>query len=138
MKIAVTYENGNVFGHFGHAEQFKIYEIENGAVVASEVVDTNGSGHGALAQFLCDMGVNALICGGVGMGARIALDEAGIKLMPGVSGSADDAVQSYISGTLNFNPDAQCNHHHESGHECEPHECGGHCGEDKHGCGGNH
>jgi hypothetical protein len=30
MKIAVTYENGMIFQHFGHTEQFKIYETENG------------------------------------------------------------------------------------------------------------
>ena len=138
MKVAVTYENGNVFGHFGHTEQFKIYEVENGEVLSGEVVDTFGSGHGALAQFLSDRDVNALICGGIGMGARIALEQAGIFLMPGVSGSADEAVKSFAEGNLVFNPDAKCNHHHEGEHGCGSHDCGGHCGEDKHGCGGNH
>ena len=52
MKIAVTYENGQVFQHFGHTEQFKVYNVENGAVTASAVEPTNGSGHGALAGFL--------------------------------------------------------------------------------------
>lgn len=134
MKIAVTYENGNVFGHFGRTEQFKIYEIEDGKIAASEIVDTNGSGHGALALFLKNNGVNALICGGIGMGARIALGEVGIDLMPGVSGNADEAVNSYILGELDFNPDVQCNHHHEGEHHCGSHGCGG----DKHGCSGNH
>ena len=52
MKIAVTYENGQVFQHFGHTAQFKIYEAQEGRVLPSQVVDTNGSGHGALAAFL--------------------------------------------------------------------------------------
>ena len=83
MKIAVTYENGQVFQHFGHTEQFKVYEVENGKIVKSEIVDTNGQGHGALAEFLLNGGVEVLICGGIGGGARNALAEAGIELYPG-------------------------------------------------------
>ena len=135
MKIAVTYQNGLVFQHFGHSEAFKIYEIENGEVKNAEVAPTNGSGHGALAGFLKQHGVNALICGGIGGGARTALAEAGIELYPGVSGSADAAVNSLLNGTLLYNPDTVCaHHHHEDGHDCGSHSCG----EDKHGCAGNH
>ena len=100
MKIAVTYENGQVFQHFGHTEQFKLYEVEDGRVVSSQVVDTNGSGHGALAGFLQQAGVSALICGGIGGGARTALAEAGIVLYPGVSGNADAAVEALLAGSL--------------------------------------
>ena len=60
MKIAVTYENGNVFQHFGHTEAFKVYDIEDGKIKSSEVIPTNGSGHGALAGFLKDLGVSTL------------------------------------------------------------------------------
>ena len=92
MKLAVTYENGQIFQHFGHTEQFKIYEVADGKIVSEEVVDTNGSGHGALAGFLMQHGVEALICGGIGGGAQAALAEVGIKLYGGVSGEADAAV----------------------------------------------
>ena len=88
MKIAVTYENGQVFQHFGHCEQFKLYDAADGAVTSSQVVSAAGSGHGALAGFLQSHGVDALICGGIGAGARTALAEAGIQLYPGVSGGA--------------------------------------------------
>ena len=119
MKIAVTYENGSVFQHFGHSEQFKIYQAEEGTVVSSEVVGTNGNGHGALAGFLKEMGVETLICGGIGGGARNALDEAGIQLYPGVSGDADKAVEALLKGTLSYDPDTMCSHHHEGeGHDC--------------------
>ena len=139
MKIAVTYENGQVFGHFGHTAQFKLYEVEDGAVKSAQVIDTQGSGHGALAQLLSAHEIDALICGGIGMGARIALAEAGIDLMPGVVGNADEAVANYLAGNLEFDPNAKCNHHHHEGeHNCGSHACGGHCGEDKHGCSGNH
>ncbi|MBQ5646233.1 MAG: DNA-binding protein, partial [Treponema sp.] len=66
MKIAVTYDNGQIFQHFGHTKQFKIYEIDNGTIVNSEIVDTNGQGHGALADFLSNHEVKTLICGGIG------------------------------------------------------------------------
>lgn len=59
MKIAVTYENGNIFQHFGHTAQFKVYEVENGQILQSYVVDTCGSGHGALGGFLFGQGVRS-------------------------------------------------------------------------------
>lgn len=132
MKIAVTYDNGEIFQHFGHTEYFKLYEVEDGAVVSSEVVSTNGSGHGALAQFLYDRNVDTLICGGIGGGAQNALAQAGIRLLGGVSGSADDAVAALLANVLNYNPDVMCSHHgHGEGHhDCGSHSCGhGHCGE---------
>ena len=95
MKIAVTYENGSVFQHFGHTEQFKIYEILQGKIVKSQIVSTNGNGHGALAGILSEQGVDTLICGGIGAGAQTALANAGIQLYGGVSGNADAAVNSF-------------------------------------------
>jgi len=130
MKIAVPYENGQVFQHFGHTEQFKVYEVAEGAIVSEEVVSTNGSGHGALALFLQQAGAEVLICGGIGAGAQNALAEAGIKLYGGVKGSADEAVKALLEGSLAFDPEARCDHHdheHEHGHEhhgnCGHHSC---------------
>ena len=130
MRIAVTYENGEIFQHFGHTEQFKFYDVEDGKVVSSQVIDTNGSGHGALAGLLASGNVDVLVCGGIGGGAQMALAEAGIKLYGGVSGSADEAVASLLAGNLNFNPDVHCDHHDhehgEGGHTCGDHGCGKH------------
>ena len=126
MKIAVTYENGLVFQHFGHTEKFKIYTVENNEVISSQVVDTLGSGHGALAGFLSLNGVNVLICGGIGGGAQNALKEAGIKFFGGVTGGCDDAVKAYLNKTLIFNPDVKCNHHDHGDHDCSDHDCGDH------------
>lgn len=132
MRIAVTYENGQIFQHFGHTAQFKVYDVQDGSVVASEVVDTNGSGHGALAGILNALSADVLICGGIGGGARAALAAAGIKLYGGVSGDADAAVAAFLENKLDFNPDVQCghhDHHHGEGHVCGDHGCGqGHCG----------
>ncbi len=133
MRIAVTYENGEIFQHFGHTEAFKVYDVEDGKVVSSQVVSTNGSGHGALAEVLHTLQVDTLICGGIGGGAQNALASVGIRLFGGVSGNADEAVNALISGSLNYNPDVKCNHHgehhHEEGHTCGSHGCGSHsCG----------
>ncbi len=133
MKIAVTYENGQIFQHFGHTQTFKVYEVADGKVQNSQVVDTNGSGHGALAAVLGVLGVEVLICGGIGGGAQMALASAGIKLYGGVSGNADAAVEAFLAGQLDFNPNVRCDHHdHEQG---EAHHCGGSCGG---ACGGHH
>ena len=130
MKIAVTYENGEIFGHFGHTKQFKVYETENGKILSSKVVDTNGSGHGALAGMLSALNIDVLICGGIGGGAQMALSNAGIKLFGGVQGDADKAVEAYLNDTLSYDPDAKCDHHdheHSEGYTCGEHGCGGNC-----------
>ena len=129
MKIAVTYENGNIFQHFGHTAAFKVFEGRDGQVQEAQVVYTNGSGHGALAGMLAQLGVNALICGGIGGGARNALNEAGIVVYGGCSGDADEAVESFLAGALNYDPCARCSHHdshHGEGHTCGSHGCGSH------------
>ena len=132
MRIAVTYENGMIGQHFGHTEEFKLYDVESGKIINEQVISSNGQGHGMLAGVLAEAQVDVLLCGGIGMGARMALDEAGIVLIPGVEGDADAVVERYISGTLEFDPDAHCDHHeHDEGHGCHEHEngCGHHCHE---------
>lgn len=138
MKIAVTYDNGNIFQHFGKTEFFKVYEVEDNKVVSSEVIGSNGTGHGALAGLLAEQGISVLICGGIGGGAQSALAEAGIELCSGAQGDADTAVDAYLKGEL-VSTGVNCDHHHhEDGHSCGSHEnghsCGGH--EDGHSCGG--
>lgn len=124
MKIAVTYDNGEIFQHFGHTEQFRFYEVKDEEIISSETVSTNGSGHGALAGFLAANSVKVVICGGIGEGAQNALASAGILLYAGISGSADEAVDNLIHGRLVSNPNASCGHHSHEG----SHGCGGHCG----------
>ena len=137
MKIAVTYDNGNIFQHFGRTEFFKVYEVEDDKVASSEVIGSNGVGHGALAGLLSDQSVDVLICGGIGGGAQAALAEAGVELCSGAEGDADQAVEAYLKGEL-VSTGANCDHHHhEEGHSCgdhgEGHSCGGH--EEGHSCG---
>ena len=126
MRIAVTYQDGQIFQHFGHTERFKIYDCEDGAVTLATTVHMDGTGHGALAGALKNMQVDTLICGGIGGGARTALAQAGIELYPGASGNADEAVDALLKGNLAYDPDTMCNHHHEGGeHSCHGH--GGSC-----------
>ena len=136
MKIAVTYDNGNVFQHFGRTEFFKVYDVEDNKVVSSEIIGSNGTGHGALAGLLAGQSVDVLICGGIGGGAQEALAQAGVELCAGAQGDTDQAVEAYLKGEL-VSTGANCDHHHEEGHSCghheEGHNCGGH--EEGHTCG---
>ncbi len=149
MRIAVTYDNGEVFQHFGHTEEFKVYEVEDGKVVSSEVIDSNGQGHGALANLLAGKQVDVIICGGIGGGAMQALSENNIEVVAGAAGNTDDVVAAYLKGELE-STGVNCDHHGE-GHTCGDHEeehscghCGSHdedsacggCGDDEEGCGG--
>ena len=137
MKIAVTYDDGNVFQHFGRTENFKIYEVEEGKVISSEVMSSDGTGHEALAWLLRDRSVDVLICGGMGQGAQDALAEAGIEVCAGAEGNTDEAVAAYLAGEL-VDTGANCDHHdhehgpdHDHDHGCSPQDCAG-CA----GCGG--
>lgn len=139
MKIAVTYDKGNIFQHFGRTEDFKVYQAEDGKVVSSEILSSNGTGHSALAGLLADQSVDVLICGGIGEGAQAALKEAGVELCAGAEGDTDQAVEAYLRGEL-VSTGANCDHHHGEEHDCgehgeaeEGHSCGGGCGS---GCGG--
>lgn len=138
MRIAATYDNGEIFQHFGKTENFKIYDVENKQIVSSEVISSNGSGHGALAGVLAEHAVNVLVCGGIGGGALNALAEAGIEVCAGASGDTDQAILDYLNGTL-VNAGATCSHHdHGEGHSCGNHEEGHTCGNGGcHGCGGH-
>lgn len=135
MKIAVTYDNGQIFQHFGRTEYFKVYTVADGKVESSEVIGSNGSGHGALAGILSDNGIDVLICGGIGGGAQSALAQAGIEICAGAQGDTDAAVEAYLAGEL-VNAGVTCSHHHGSEHTCGDHGCGGH--DEGHSCGGCH
>ena len=135
MRVAVTYDDGSVFQHFGKTERFKLYDIDEGKVATSQVIDTQGTGHGALAGFLKGNGVDVLLCGGIGGGAQRALAEQGIELYGGLSGSADQLVAELIEGTLQKSDIASCDHrghgegacdhgHHRGDAGCERHHHG--------------
>ena len=121
MKIAVTYNNGEVFQHFGHSKQFKLYEVENYKILSSDIIYTDGKGHGALSGFLKENNVDVLICGGIGVGAKNALRDFNIELYPGVEGNADEQVEAFLAGNLSYNPNIKCSHHSHSNREhiCE-------------------
>lgn len=128
MRIATTYDEGNIFQHFGHTAQFKIYDIADGTIEAATVIHTDGNGHSMLSELLKSENVDTLICGGIGEGAKNMLAAAGIKLFGGVSGSADEAVTALLQGNLQYDPDVECSHHEEHGQgECHgAHGCGEH------------
>lgn len=125
MKIAVTCVNGQVFQHFGHCPSFLICNIENGKITSTEMLDTHEHGCSMLAGYLVQNNVDVVICGGIGGGAKNHITSAGMKLLPGASGDALAQVESYIAGTLNYDPNSECDHHkHEKNHKCgNNHKC---------------
>ena len=127
MRIAVTYDDGRIFQHFGRTEEFKVYDVEDGVIKSSTVINTNGQGHGALIGVLESIGADVLICGGIGGGAQSGIASMGIELYGGIAGDADEAVKAYLEGKLERNSNANCNHHHEESHNCSHGGCGGHC-----------
>lgn len=132
MKVAVTYDaDGQIFQHFGHTQEIKVYNTNNTAITGSEIMFTGQNGHGSMAAFLKDLGVDVLICGGIGGGAKKALTEAGITFYPYAQGDADEAVRAYLNGTLIFDNERSCSAHaadHKHGDACGSHEHAGGCG----------
>ena len=110
MRFAVTYDDGQVFQHFGQTRQFKVFDSETSE---SSILDSGSYSHGGLAELLGNNGISALICGGIGDGARNMLMNRGIKVYPGISGSADDAAKALIDGNLASNGRSTCNHDHD-------------------------
>ena len=133
MKIAVSYEDGQVFQHFGKTEMFKVYDVDEKQVLCSEVMETGGAGHEALADFLVENEIDVVICGGLGEGAMYALQEGGIEVFAGVEGDADSAVRAYLNGELaSSGVNCQCDEEEE---DCGC-GCSGSCGSCGGGCGG--
>lgn len=126
MKVAITHENGMIFQHFGHTEEFKIYEVNDGAASEGKLCPAMGFGHGALAGLLKTLDVDVLICGGIGGGAQAALAEAGIKVFGGCEGSCDEAAKAFAEGRLSFDPNIKCSHHDSGEHSCGSHSCSNH------------
>jgi len=138
MRVAIPYDEGQVFQHFGRSERFKLYEMTDGAITSSEILEANGAGHGALVTLLRQEHVEVLICGGIGAGAQNALKEAGIRFYGGVQGSADEAAADFLADRLAYDPAVHCEHHHgaDEGHG---HGCHHHHGEGEgHGCHHHH
>lgn len=124
MKIAVTTQGNQVFQHFGKCSTFTVFTVENGKIQSKKLLDAQGSGHAALGGFLKESGVNVLICGGIGGGARNILASVGIKLISGVEGDIDDVVNACLAGNLS-DQGGSCNHEeHDKNHECS---CENHC-----------
>lgn len=135
-RIAVTYDNGQVFQHFGRTEAFKVYEVEDDKVINSQIVESNGVGHGALAGLLADNTIDVLICGGIGGGAMAALEDRSIEVCAGAQGDTDEVVEAYLKGELET-AGVTCDHHGEN-HSCGDHEAGHSCGGGCNGgCGGH-
>ena len=127
MKIAVSYKDGEIYEHFGHAEQFAIYEF-NGMDVENStkrLIDVTAlHGHEAMAQRMKDEGVDAVLCGNMGAAAKALLLSMGIVPVVGYCGDADTAAELLILGRLPIiGGDQSCG-------------CGGDCGSDC-GCGGD-
>lgn len=121
MKVAVAYKDGEVFQHFGQAEEFKIYAIRNDKVIASKVFPTEEKGHETLTVFLNQYMVEAVICGGIGAGAIQALDRFDIAVFANVSGDADQAVEALLAGKLDRTIAPSCSH------SCSEHGCSHPC-----------
>ncbi len=130
MRIAVSYQDGQIGEHFGHAAMFAIYDYEDADVnrCTKVLVETGDlHGHQAMAERMKSERVDAVISGSMGGEARAALLSLGIVPVAGYSGNADDAADLLILGQLPLITDGAC------GGDCGG--CGGCSGCGDHGCG---
>lgn len=127
MRYAITYENKQVFQHFGKCPSFLIVDMQDGKILNQEILSSNGAGHGALCARLVEAQVDTLVCGGIGQGARDTLQAANIQLISGAKGHTDIILNKLSKQTLFDDPSGRCDHHHEGEeHDCGSHDCGGH------------
>ncbi|MGI6174342.1 MAG: NifB/NifX family molybdenum-iron cluster-binding protein [Christensenellales bacterium] len=108
LRIAVPYKDDQVFQSFGRASHFMVYDVEKGKVVVRTLVNTDGSGKGAMADILKKIHITTILCGNLGDGAKRAVKEAGIALYAGVTGEADKAVDDFLNGRLLYDNQISC------------------------------
>ncbi len=121
MKIAVAAMGNTISGHFGHCENFNIYDCADGKVVSAESVPNPGHRPGFLPNFLADRGVEVIIAGGMGGGAVDIFNERGVEVVVGAMGDAQAAVEAWLRGELKSTGSIchkhehadECGHHHE-------------------------
>ena len=110
VKIAIVMEDSNVAPHFGHCEKVMLVTIENGEVDSREVLDAPEHNCGALPRLFAERQVEYVIAGGLGGGALANLNRAGVKVVAGVQGTAEDAIGRLLAGTL-IGGEAVCGGH---------------------------
>lgn len=131
-RIALPFADGAIFTHFGKTAAFKIYTLSDDKIVDTEVAATEETGHDAMGLWLIQHEVDLVICDSIGPAAQGALRAAGILLIPGISGSTDDAIARLLAGEIFPQTAATC-----SCGSCGScgHTCGGSCGSSCHGHG---
>jgi predicted Fe-Mo cluster-binding NifX family protein len=120
MKIAVAAMGNIVAGHFGHCENFILFDAENGKIIAQNSIPNPGHRPGFLPNFLADNGANVIISGGMGGAAVEIFNERNVEVIVGAQGDAVTAVEAYLRGEL-ISTGSVC-HSHEHAHECGEHE----------------
>lgn len=116
MIIAVASEKTMITGHFGHCENFNLYEVNEGEVVKHESIPNPGHRPGFLPKYLSELNVNVIISGGMGGAAVQIFNENNIEVVIGAKGEAITAVNSYLAGELE-STGSIC-HEHQHAHEC--------------------
>lgn len=117
-KIAVAAEGNMVTQHFGHCQNFNIYDTEDGKIIKEESIPNPGHRPGFLPNYLHDLGVNLIVSGGMGGGAIDIFEMHGIEIIVGASGDSRANVEAYLAGNLK-----------STGSVCNAHEHADECGE---------
>jgi predicted Fe-Mo cluster-binding NifX family protein len=111
-KIAIPVVGGHLSQHFGHCEEFWIFDVdrENKKIVKRETVPSPPHQPGLLPRWLADKGVHLIITGGMGPQAQQLFAQDGVDVFVGAS--SDDPqkiVQAYLDESLELG-DNICNH----------------------------
>lgn len=102
MRIAVPYEEGNIYFNLGHTKQIKVYEIEEGKVIGTAIADVSGTGHDVITEYLKELEIDIVICDKLCMGSQLVLKDMGIDYKSDVQGDADQAVSEHLKNFEKF------------------------------------
>jgi predicted Fe-Mo cluster-binding NifX family protein len=116
MKIAVASENQTVTEHFGHCENFQIFDVENNQIVKNESIPNPGHKPGFIPNYLHELGINVIISGGMGGGAIDIFNGHNIEVIVGATGPSKVAAEEYLKGNLK-STGSVC-HEHQHHDEC--------------------
>jgi predicted Fe-Mo cluster-binding NifX family protein len=115
MKIAISTDSGFVSAHFGRCPAYTLVEIEDGRIIQRSEIPNPGHQPGFLPVYLSQMGVNAIIAGGMGPRAQGLFAEKNIQTIIGVQGKIDEVIEKFLRQELEAGQDL-CDHgHHQEG-----------------------
>lgn len=115
VRVAIPVENNMLSPHFGHAENFLFFDIEDGKILSTEITPTPEHMEGSFPEWIKSNKANVVIVSGIGPKAVEILENSGITVITNVvPDKPRKLVEDFINNKLDTSYEEVCDHseHH--------------------------